>query len=83
MNNPTGDIDSPMPFVTDEKFDLIISYMKSANVDPEILENILKERGEASVLPADSSFDVSRTRVELPRYLYASFDSPGWSPTFI
>ena len=43
MNNPSGNIDEPMPFATNEKFDLIISYMKSANVDPEILENILKE----------------------------------------
>ena len=45
MNNPSVNIDEPMPFATNEKFDLIISYMKSANMDPEILENILKNVG--------------------------------------
>lgn len=41
MNNPGGIIDAPLPFVGEEKFDLIISYMKTANVDPEILEDML------------------------------------------
>jgi len=41
MNNPNGVINEALPFNDDEKFDLIIMYMKSANVDPEILQDIL------------------------------------------
>ena len=37
MNNPSGNIDEPMPFEEGEMFDCIFSYMKTANVDPEIL----------------------------------------------
>ena len=43
MNNPGGDIDSPLPWSGDEKFDLIFTYMKTANEDPEILFNNLNE----------------------------------------
>lgn len=43
MNNPGGDVDAPMPFISSDKFDLIISYMKTANTDPEILDNMLRE----------------------------------------
>lgn len=43
MNNPGGEIDEPLPFKDGEKFDLIISYMKSANVDPAILKDILNQ----------------------------------------
>lgn len=43
MNNPNGKIDEPLPFEGDEKFDLIVMYMKSANVDPEILDSLLQE----------------------------------------
>ena len=37
MNNPSGNIDEPMPFEEGEMFDCIFSYMITANVDPEIL----------------------------------------------
>ena len=37
MNNPSGNVDEPMPFKEGEMFDCIFSYMKTANVDPEIL----------------------------------------------
>ena len=37
MNNPSGNIDEPMPFEEGEMFDCIFSYMKTANVDTEIL----------------------------------------------
>ena len=43
MNNPGGDIDAPLPWSGDEKFDLIFTYMKTANEDPEILFNNLNE----------------------------------------
>ena len=43
MNNPSGDIDAPLPWSGDEKFDLIFTYMKTANEDPEILFNHLDE----------------------------------------
>jgi len=37
MNHPGGVIDEPLPLVEGEKFDVIFAYMKTANVDPEIL----------------------------------------------
>jgi len=37
MNHPGGIVDEPLPFQEGDKFDLIFSYMKTANVDPEIL----------------------------------------------
>jgi hypothetical protein len=44
MNNPEGNIDEPMPWSSpDEKFDIIFSYMKTGNLDPEILKNIIIE----------------------------------------
>ena len=44
MNNPEGNIDEPMPWKSDdEKFDVIFSYMKTGNLDPEILANIVRE----------------------------------------
>lgn len=44
MNNPDGNIDEPMPWQSaDETFDLIFCYMKTGNLDPEILSNLLQE----------------------------------------
>ena len=44
MNNPEGNIDEPMPWASeDEKFDVIFCYMKTGNLDPEILANIVSE----------------------------------------
>ena len=42
MNNPEGIIDAPMPFNEGEKFDVIVSYMKTGNLDPEILSDVLQ-----------------------------------------
>lgn len=43
MNNPGGDIDAPLPWNGDEKFDLIFTYMKTANEDPMLLFRHLHE----------------------------------------
>lgn len=43
MNNPGGDINAPLPWNGDEKFDLIFTYMKTANEDPSILFRHLQE----------------------------------------
>jgi SAM-dependent methyltransferase len=43
MNNPGGDIDAPLPWNGDEKFDLIFTYMKTANEDPSTLFRHLDE----------------------------------------
>ena len=43
MNHPSGNVDEPMPFKEGEMFDCIFSYMKTANVDPEILMGLLFE----------------------------------------
>jgi hypothetical protein len=40
MNNPSGNIDEPMPWSGDEKFDFIVCWMKTANLDPEILDSL-------------------------------------------
>ena len=43
MNNPSGNVNEPLPFSGDEKFDFIFCWMKTANVDPEILDSITQE----------------------------------------
>lgn len=43
MNNPGGDVNAPLPWNGDEKFDLIFTFMKSANEDPSILFRHLQE----------------------------------------
>lgn len=43
MNNPDGVIDAVLPFLPNEKFDIIFSYMKTSNLDPAILKNVLQE----------------------------------------
>ena len=43
MNNPNGNVNEPLPFSGDEKFDFIFCWMKTANVDPEILDSITQE----------------------------------------
>ena len=40
MNHPSGNIDEPMPWSGDEKFDFIFCWMKTSNLDPEILDNL-------------------------------------------
>lgn len=40
MNHPDGNIDEPMPWSGDEKFDFIFCWMKTANLDPEILDDL-------------------------------------------
>ena len=40
MNHPGGNIDEPMPWSGDEKFDFIFCWMKTANLDPEILDSL-------------------------------------------
>ena len=40
MNHPSGNIDEPMPWSGDEKFDFIFCWMKTANLDPEILDSL-------------------------------------------
>lgn len=43
MNNPDGNIDEPLPFKDDEKFDVIFSFMKTGNLDPEILDSVVTQ----------------------------------------
>ena len=40
MNHPSGNIDEPMPWSGDEKFDFIFCWMKTANLDPEIIDSL-------------------------------------------
>ena len=40
MNHPSGNIDEPMPWSGDEKFDFIFCWMKTANLDPNILDDL-------------------------------------------
>ena len=40
MNHPSGNIDEPMPWSGDEKVDFIFCWMKTSNLDPEILDNL-------------------------------------------
>jgi|TARA_B110000858_G_scaffold198399_1_gene264615 SAM-dependent methyltransferase len=43
MNNPSGNVNEALPFSGDEKFDFIFCWMKTANLDPEILDSITQE----------------------------------------